>query len=110
MAIGNNLNVERLEDFSADLVFVEVDQVVEISDETAQVVGDVGVGLRFRDYFDVGACVEVAAADLHCRQGNLQKIKTEKKVKQVLKSNEHTSKPLPAKLIRRSLPRKAKNK
>ena len=67
--------MERLEDFSADLVFVEVDQVVEISDETAQVVGDVGVGLRFRDYFDVGACVE--AADLHCRQGNLQKIKTE---------------------------------
>ena len=40
----------------------------------------------------------------------IQKIKTEKKVKQVLKSNEHTSKPLPAKLIRRSLPRKAKNK
>ena len=69
--------MERLEDFSADLVFVEVDQAVEISDETAQVVGDVGVGLRFRDYFDVGACVEVAAADLHCRQGNLQKIKTE---------------------------------
>ena len=40
----------------------------------------------------------------------IQKIKTEKKVKQVLKSNDHTSKPLPAKLIRRSLPRKAKNK
>jgi hypothetical protein len=40
----------------------------------------------------------------------VQKAKTEKKVKTFLKSNDHTSKPLPAKLIRRSLPRKAKNK
>ena len=40
----------------------------------------------------------------------VQKAKTEKIVKTFLKSNDHTSKPLPAKLIRRSLPRKAKNK
>jgi hypothetical protein len=40
----------------------------------------------------------------------VQKAKTEKKVKTFLKSNDHTSKPLPGKLIRRSLPRKAKNK
>ena len=40
----------------------------------------------------------------------IQKAKTEKKVKTFLKSNDHTSKPLPAKLFRRSLPRKAKNK
>ena len=40
----------------------------------------------------------------------IQKAKTEKKVKTFLKSNDHTEKPLPAKLIRRSLPRKAKNK
>ena len=40
----------------------------------------------------------------------IQKAKTDKKVKTFLKSNDHTSKPLPAQLIRRSLPRKAKNK
>ena len=40
----------------------------------------------------------------------IQKAKTEKKVKQFLKSNDHTVKPLPAQLIRRSLPRKAKEK
>ena len=40
----------------------------------------------------------------------IQKAKTDKKVKTFLKSNEHTTKPLPAKLIRRSLPRKAKEK
>jgi len=38
----------------------------------------------------------------------IQKAKTDKKVKTFLKSNDHTSKPLPAKLIRKSLPRKAK--
>jgi hypothetical protein len=38
----------------------------------------------------------------------IQKAKTDKKVKTFLKSNDHTTKPLPAKLIRRSLPRKAK--
>ena len=40
----------------------------------------------------------------------IQKAKTDKKVKTFLKSNEHTTKPLPAQLIRRSLPRKAKEK
>ena len=40
----------------------------------------------------------------------IQKAKTDKKVKTFLKSNDHTSKPLPAQLIRRSLPRKAKEK
>ena len=40
----------------------------------------------------------------------IQRAKTEKKVKTFLKSNDHTTKPLPAQLIRRSLPRKAKNK
>jgi ribosomal protein L21E len=40
----------------------------------------------------------------------IQKTKTEKKVKQFLKSNDHIVKPLPAQLIRRSLPRKAKEK
>ena len=38
----------------------------------------------------------------------IQQAKTDKKVKQYLKSNDHTIKPLPAQLIRRSLPRKAK--
>jgi hypothetical protein len=38
----------------------------------------------------------------------IQKAKTDKKVKTFLKSNDHTTKTLPAKLIRRSLPRKAK--
>jgi hypothetical protein len=38
----------------------------------------------------------------------IQKAKTDKKVKTFLKSNDHTSKPLPAQLIRRSLPRKVK--
>ena len=38
----------------------------------------------------------------------IQKAKTDKKVKTFLKSNDHTSKPLPAPLIRRSLPRKVK--
>jgi hypothetical protein len=41
---------------------------------------------------------------------NEAEAKTEKKVKTFLKSNDHTTKPLPAQLIRRSLPRKAKNK
>ena len=40
----------------------------------------------------------------------IQQAKTDKKVKTFLKSNDHTTKPLPAQLIRRSLPRKAKNK
>ena len=44
------------------------------------------------------------------RPNIIQKAKIEKKVKTFLKSNDHTSKPLPAQLIRRSLPRKAKNK
>ena len=51
-----------------------------------------------------------ANSESYDKPNMIQKIKIEKKVKQVLKSNEHTSKPLPAKLIRRSLPRKAKNK
>ena len=38
----------------------------------------------------------------------IQQAKKDKKVKTFLKSNDHTTKPLPAKLIRRSLPRKAK--
>ena len=38
----------------------------------------------------------------------IQKAKTENKVSQMLKSNEHTEKPLPAQLRRRKLPRKAK--
>ena len=44
------------------------------------------------------------------RPNVIQQAKKEKKVKQFLKSNDHTVKPLPAKLIRRSLPRKAKEK
>ena len=44
------------------------------------------------------------------RPNTIQKAKTEKKVKTFLKSNDHTVKPLPAQLIRRSLPRKAKEK
>ena len=44
------------------------------------------------------------------RPNIIQKAKTEKKVKTFLKSNDHTTKPLPAQLIRRSLPRKAKDK
>ena len=40
----------------------------------------------------------------------IQQAKTDKKVKTFLKSNDHMTKPLPAQLIRRSLPRKAKNK
>jgi len=44
------------------------------------------------------------------RPNIIQQAKTDKKVKQFLKSNDHTMKPLPAQLIRRSLPRKAKEK
>jgi hypothetical protein len=44
------------------------------------------------------------------RPNTIQKAKTEKKVRTFLKSNDHTVKPLPAQLIRRSLPRKAKEK
>ena len=42
------------------------------------------------------------------RPNIIQKAKIEKKVKTFLKSNDHTTKTLPAQLIRRSLPRKAK--
>jgi hypothetical protein len=44
------------------------------------------------------------------RPNTIQKAKTAKKVRQFLKSNDHTVKTLPAQLIRRSLPRKAKEK
>jgi ribosomal protein L21E len=44
------------------------------------------------------------------RPNTIQKAKKAKKVRQFLKSNDHTVKPLPAQLIRRSLPRKAKEK
>ena len=44
------------------------------------------------------------------RPNIIQQAKKDKKVKQFLKSNDHTVKPLPAQLIRRSLPRKAKEK
>ena len=44
------------------------------------------------------------------RPNTIQKDKTAKKERQFLKSNDHTVKPLPAQLIRRSLPRKAKEK
>jgi hypothetical protein len=44
------------------------------------------------------------------RPNTIQKAKRAKKVRQFLKSNDHTVKPLPAQLIRRSLPRKAKER
>jgi len=44
------------------------------------------------------------------RPNTIQKAKKAKKIRQFLKSNDHTVKPLPAQLIRRSLPRKAKKK
>ena len=44
------------------------------------------------------------------RPNTIQKAKKAKKVRHFLKSNDHTVKPLPAQLIRRSLPRKAKEK
>jgi len=44
------------------------------------------------------------------RPNTVQKAKAEKKVRTFLKSNDQTVKPLPAQLIRRSLPRKAKEK
>ncbi len=44
------------------------------------------------------------------KPNTIQKAKKAKKVRQFLKSNDHTVKPLPAQLIRRSLPRKAKEK
>ena len=44
------------------------------------------------------------------RPNVIQKAKKDRKVSQFLKSNDHTTKPLPARLIRRSLPRNAKDK